>query len=115
MPASDIDAEFTNIDERDMHVTQQVWPLDEHNQTLLNHVHPPEWKDPVVKNDDHYDLVVVGGGTAGLVTAAGLAGVGACVAMIEAHILGGDWYVIVCALLHAFAQCSFRSHSHLPP
>lgn len=96
MPAGDIDADFTNIDKRDLHIAHQVWPLDEHNQTLLNHVHPPGWKDPVSKNDDHYDLVVVGGGTAGLVTAAGSAGVGARVAMIEAHMLGGDCLNVGC-------------------
>jgi NADPH-dependent 2,4-dienoyl-CoA reductase/sulfur reductase-like enzyme len=47
----------------------------------------------IPKNNDFYDLVVIGGGIAGLVTAAGSAGVGARVAMIEAHLLGGDWYV----------------------
>lgn len=87
MPRADLAA----IDPKDLHVAQQVWPLDEYNQSLLNHVHPPEWKDPTSKNDDHYDLVCIGGGTAGLVTAAGSAGVGARVALIEAHMLGGDW------------------------
>ena len=34
--------------------------------------------------------MVVGGGTAGLVTAIGAAGVGAKVALIERHLMGGD-------------------------
>lgn len=37
-----------------------------------------------------YNLVVIGAGTAGLVTAAGAAGLGAKVALIERHLLGGD-------------------------
>ncbi|MDZ4288551.1 MAG: mercuric reductase, partial [Prosthecobacter sp.] len=35
-------------------------------------------------------LVVIGGGTAGLVTAAGAAGLGAKVALVERHLMGGD-------------------------
>lgn len=37
-----------------------------------------------------YDLVVIGGGTAGLVTAAGSAGIGARVALVERARLGGE-------------------------
>lgn len=37
-----------------------------------------------------YDLVVVGGGTAGLVSAMGAAGLGARVALVERALLGGD-------------------------
>ncbi len=37
-----------------------------------------------------YDLIVVGGGTAGLVTAAGSAGIGARVALVERERLGGE-------------------------
>ncbi len=37
-----------------------------------------------------YDLVVIGGGTAGLVTAAGSAGIGARVALVERERLGGE-------------------------
>ena len=93
-PKTDIDADLTKISPKDIHVAQQIWPLDTHNQMLLNNVHPPGWVDPIPKTNEFYDLVVIGGGTAGLVTAAGSAGVGARVAMIEAHLLGGDWYVV---------------------
>jgi pyruvate/2-oxoglutarate dehydrogenase complex dihydrolipoamide dehydrogenase (E3) component len=37
-----------------------------------------------------YDVVVLGGGTAGLVTAAGTAGLGGRVALVERHRMGGD-------------------------
>lgn len=38
----------------------------------------------------HYDMIVIGGGTAGLVTSAGSAGIGARVALIEQSRLGGE-------------------------
>ena len=39
---------------------------------------------------EHFDVVVIGGGTAGLVTASGCARLGRKVAMIEREKLGGD-------------------------
>jgi pyruvate/2-oxoglutarate dehydrogenase complex dihydrolipoamide dehydrogenase (E3) component len=63
-------------------------PADPSNQALLSHVRPPGWTSP--RPRPHYDLVVLGGGTAGLVTAAGAAGLGATVALIERERLGGD-------------------------
>ena len=50
-------------------------PLDEHNRKLLSNVRPPNWENP--EPADRYNLVVIGAGTAGLVTAAGAAGLGA--------------------------------------
>ena len=63
-------------------------PQDEYNRTLLNNVHPSGWKNP--EPAGRYNLVVIGGGTAGLVTAAGAAGLGAKVALIERLLMGGD-------------------------
>ncbi|MEE8368895.1 MAG: mercuric reductase [Thermoanaerobaculia bacterium] len=63
-------------------------PLDEHNQKLIRNVHPLDWKNP--EPAEKYHLVVVGGGTGGLVSAAGAAGLGARVALIERRFLGGD-------------------------
>src|SRR5687767_8739102 len=42
------------------------------------------------KGEGAYNVVVIGAGTAGLVTAAGTAGLGGRVALIEKHLMGGD-------------------------
>ena len=65
-----------------------VPPMDEFNTELVEAVHPPSWKNPAPAAT--YDLVVLGGGTAGLVSAIGAAGLGARVALVERHLLGGD-------------------------
>lgn len=51
-------------------------------------VRPRDWKNP--RPQSTYDLVVIGGGTAGLVSAVGASGLGARVALIERERLGGD-------------------------
>ena len=61
---------------------------DEWNRSWLSRVKPEDWVNPVPRG--RYNLVVVGGGTAGLVAAAGAAGLGAKVALVERHRLGGD-------------------------
>lgn len=65
-----------------------IAPLDEHNQSLLNNVHPLDWQNP--DPADRYNLVVIGAGSGGLVTAAAAAGLGAKVALVERKLLGGD-------------------------
>lgn len=65
-----------------------VEPLDAHNRALLENVHPPAWVNPPPAG--RYHLVAIGGGTAGLVSAAGAAGLGARAALVERHLLGGD-------------------------
>lgn len=71
-----------------------VHPPDAHNQTLVNNVHPLDWKNP--EPSGRYNMVVIGAGTAGLVTAAGAAGLGAKVALIEKHLIGGDCLNVGC-------------------
>ena len=71
-----------------------VFPWDDHNQRLVSNVHPQDWKNPVPQ--PRYNLVVIGAGTAGLVTAVAAAGLGAKVALIEKHFMGGDCLNVGC-------------------
>ena len=69
-------------------------PWDEHNQALVANTHPPGWVNP--EPAGRYNLVVIGAGTAGLVTAAGAAGLGARVALVERDLMGGDCLNVGC-------------------
>ena len=99
--------DFDAISASDVHVAKHVWPLDGFNTELLDSVHPPNWENPKSTDDGTptYDLVVIGAGTGGLVSAAGSAGVGAKVALIEENLMGGDCLNVGCvpskALIHS--------------
>src|SRR5262249_8893134 len=75
-------------------MTVEVLPRDEHNARLVANVHPSDWVSP--EPASRYNLVVIGAGTAGLVTAAGAAGLGARVALVERDLLGGDCLNVGC-------------------
>lgn len=72
----------------------RILPEDEYNTELVANVHPLDWTNPVPA--ERYNLVVIGAGTAGLVTAAGAAGLGAKVALVERFLLGGDCLNVGC-------------------
>ncbi|MBW4489214.1 MAG: mercuric reductase [Trichocoleus desertorum ATA4-8-CV12] len=80
-----------------------VLPEDAYNQALVEQVHPPNWENP--QPAASYNLVVIGGGTAGLVAAAGAAGLGAKVALVEKHLMGGDCLNVGCVP----SKCMIRS------
>src|SRR5260370_17735650 len=63
-------------------------PPDPHNLRLTANVHPAGWVN--LEPAPRYTLVVTGAGTAGPVTAAGAAGLGAKVALVERDFMGGD-------------------------
>ena len=71
-----------------------VLPQDDNNRKLVKNTHPSSWRNP--DPSSRYNLVVIGAGTAGLVTAAGAAGLGAKVALIERHLMGGDCLNVGC-------------------
>lgn len=81
----------------------EVLPHDVYNKTLVSNVHPLDWENP--DPAPRYNLVVIGAGTAGLVTAAGAAGLGAKVALVERHLLGGDCLNVGCVP----SKCIIRS------
>jgi pyruvate/2-oxoglutarate dehydrogenase complex dihydrolipoamide dehydrogenase (E3) component len=85
-----------------------VPPDDEFNRQLVANVHPSNWVNP--SPADRYNLVVIGAGTAGLVTAIGAAGLGARVALVERHLMGGDCLNVGCvpskALIRAARACA---------
>jgi mercury(II) reductase len=80
-----------------------VHPWDSHNQSLVSQVHPHDWVNP--EPEPIYNLVVIGAGTAGLVTAAGAAGLGAKVALVEKNLMGGDCLNVGCVP----SKCIIRS------
>jgi len=67
---------------------EPIEPQDSYNQTLVDNVHPADWVNPTPSG--RYNLVVIGAGSAGLIAAIGAAGLGAKVALIERHLMGGD-------------------------
>lgn len=84
--------------------------FDEHNVELFDNVHPITWVDPA-NDQGKYDMVVIGGGAGGLVTAAGASGVGARVALCERNFLGGDCLNTGCVPSKAFLACANRVHA----
>ncbi len=72
----------------------RVLPTDEWNQQLVDNVHPATWKNPIPRG--RYNLVVIGAGTGGLITALIASSLGARVALIERHLMGGDCLNVGC-------------------
>ena len=79
-------------------------PMDEYNQKLVSYLHPPDWVNP--QPASRYNLVVIGAGPAGLIVAAGAAGLGAKVALIEKHLMGGDCLNVGCVPSKALIRSS---------
>ncbi|MDD2337298.1 MAG: mercuric reductase, partial [Geobacteraceae bacterium] len=67
-----------------------------------------DWVNP--EPASRYNMVVIGAGTAGLVTAAGAAGLGARVALIESNMMGGDCLNVGCVPSKAIIRASRAAH-----
>ncbi len=89
------------------HNQSPVQPWDAHNQKLVSNVHPADWKNPTPV--PRYNLVVIGGGTAGLVSAIGAAGLGAKIALIEKHLMGGDCLNVGCVPSKAIIRAARKA------
>jgi pyruvate/2-oxoglutarate dehydrogenase complex dihydrolipoamide dehydrogenase (E3) component len=82
----------------------KILPDDEHNQTLVKRAHPPDWQNP--EPTPKYNLVIVGAGTAGLVSAIGASSLGAKVAIVEKSLMGGDCLNFGCVPSKAIIRSS---------
>lgn len=69
-------------------------PCDAYEQQRRANVRPPDWINPPPAS--RYKLVVIGAGPAGLVAAKGAAALGARVALVERHLVGGDCLNVGC-------------------
>lgn len=83
-------------------------PNDAHDQRLREQVHPHAWINPTPAK--RYHLVVIGAGTGGLVTAAAAAGLGARVALVERHLMGGDCLNVGCVPSKAVIRAARAWH-----
>ena len=72
---------------------------------MFDNVRPLKWVDPKV-DGNKYDILVIGAGAGGLVTAAGSAGLGARACMIERAFIGGDCLVNGCVPSKAFLKAA---------
>ena len=82
--------------------------VDDHDRALAEQVRPAGWRSP--RPHDRYDLIAVGGGTAGLVAAMGAAALGARAALIERHLLGGDCLNTGCVPSKALLRAARAAH-----
>lgn len=69
-------------------------PGNAHDELLASRVHPADWANP--EPAARYHLVVLGAGTAGLISAIVAAGAGARVALVERDLMGGDCLNVGC-------------------
>jgi pyruvate/2-oxoglutarate dehydrogenase complex dihydrolipoamide dehydrogenase (E3) component len=85
-----------------------VLPLDEHNRRLVANVHPTDWVNPTPEG--RYNMVVIGAGTAGLISALLASSLGAKVALVERHLMGGDCLNVGCVPSKALIRAGRRIH-----
>ncbi|MBM2804261.1 MAG: mercuric reductase, partial [Deltaproteobacteria bacterium] len=81
---------------------------DPHDKQLIENCHPTKRINPTPVGK--YNLVVIGGGTAGLVSAAGAAGLGARVALIERNLMGGDCLNVGCVPSKGIIRAARAAH-----
>jgi pyruvate/2-oxoglutarate dehydrogenase complex dihydrolipoamide dehydrogenase (E3) component len=85
-----------------------VLPRDAHNEALVANVHPSDWRNPTPAG--RYNLVVIGAGTAGLITSLVASSLGARVALVERHLMGGDCLNVGCVPSKSVIRAARRVH-----
>jgi pyruvate/2-oxoglutarate dehydrogenase complex dihydrolipoamide dehydrogenase (E3) component len=85
----------------------ELFPADVHNQKTIRQGHPPDW---INREGGDYDLVVLGGGPAGLVAAMTAAAGGHRVAMTEQRLTGGTCVNFGCTPSKALIRCARAVH-----
>ena len=75
-------------------MNKQRYPGEEFDDMARDLLSPTDYQNP--QPQPRYHLVVVGAGPAGLISAIGAAGLGAKVALIERHRMGGDCLNVGC-------------------
>ena len=76
------------------------------NRQLLDAVQPRSWSDPDRGADFTYDLIAIGAGAGGLVSAKQTARRGGKSALIEKHMAGGDCLNFGCVPSKALLRCA---------
>jgi pyruvate/2-oxoglutarate dehydrogenase complex dihydrolipoamide dehydrogenase (E3) component len=84
---------------------------DKFNNDMYDNVRPAKWNDPQKEKDFKYDLLVIGGGAAAMVTAAGGVQMGGKTCMIEKGFFGGDCLVTGCVPSKAFLKAASVVHT----
>jgi pyruvate/2-oxoglutarate dehydrogenase complex dihydrolipoamide dehydrogenase (E3) component len=87
--------------------TVELFPADIHNRKTVDQGHPPGWTN---REGGAYDLVVIGGGPAGLVAAMTAAAAGHRVAMTERRLTGGTCVNFGCTPSKALLRCARAVH-----
>jgi pyruvate/2-oxoglutarate dehydrogenase complex dihydrolipoamide dehydrogenase (E3) component len=75
-------------------IEQMTLMDDEHDRRLIENCHPPNYVNPTPTGK--YNLVAIGAGAAGLVSAGGAGSLGARAAIIERALMGGDCLNVGC-------------------
>jgi len=86
----------------------RILPSDAHNEALVGNVRPADWVNPTPEG--RYNLVVVGAGTAGLITSLVASSLGARVALVERHLMGGDCLNVGCVPSKSVIRAARRVH-----